>query len=211
MSVQNKSEVSIHIFSGKSSHQFTEKIWKEKWLKTGTLKNLTRLKMNFIFFFDPRYYIKKFCQIDYWGQHCFSRNSLAAVLMLKRTKKFVLQIKRSLAMKLAGNTVLSKFIIYKSRGEPFLWNRIWDLGWLWAGWQWYRKCLAQDAQVCFRAVFMSKTNKNLYFLYIVFSVRTKKLHNIKMSKGAFTYDVRCFGGTFDLPTYLPTLIRYFTT
>ena len=27
---QNKSEVSIHIFSGKSSHQFTEKIWKEK-------------------------------------------------------------------------------------------------------------------------------------------------------------------------------------
>ena len=52
---QNKSEVSIHIFSGKSSHQFTEKIWKEKWLKTGTLKNLTRLKMNFIFFFDPRY------------------------------------------------------------------------------------------------------------------------------------------------------------
>ena len=27
-----------------------------------------------------------------------------------------------------------------------------------------------------------------------------------MAKGAFTYDVRCFGGTFDLPT----LIRYFT-
>ena len=29
--------------------------------------------------------------------------------------------------------------------------------------------------------------------------------------GAFTYDFRCFGGIFDLPTYLPTLIRYFTT
>ena len=26
-------------------------------------------------------------------------------------------------------------------------------------------------------------------------------------RGAFTYDVRCFGGIFDLPT----LIRYFTT
>ena len=23
------------------------------------------------------------------------------------------------------------------------------------------------------------------------------------AKGAFTYDVRCFGGIFDLPTYLP--------
>ena len=23
----------------------------------------------------------------------------------------------------------AKVIIYKSRGEPFLWNRIWDLGW----------------------------------------------------------------------------------
>ena len=26
------------------------------------------------------------------------------------------------------------------------------------------------------------------------------------SKGAFTYDRRCFGGIFDLPTYLPTYL-----
>ena len=38
----------------------------------------------------------------------------------------------------------------------------------------------------FRAVFMSKTNKKIYF---VFSVRTKKLHNIKMSKPKF---LSCF-------------------
>ena len=30
---------------------------------------------------------------------------------------------------------------------------------------------------------------------------------MKYIKGAFTYDVRCFGGIFDLPT----LIRCFTT
>ena len=30
---------------------------------------------------------------------------------------------------------------------------------------------------------------------------------LKIDLGAFTYDVRCFGGIFDLPT----LIRYFTT
>ena len=34
--------------------------------------------------------------------------------------------------------VLSKVIIKKSRGGRFLWNRNWDLGWIWAGWH-YRK------------------------------------------------------------------------
>ena len=27
--------------------------------------------------------------------------------------------------------LVAKVIIYKSRGEPFLWNRMWDLGWSW--------------------------------------------------------------------------------
>ena len=31
---------------------------------------------------------------------------------------------------------------------------------------------------------------------------------VKMAKGAFTYDVRCFGGIFDLPTY-PNQILYY--
>ena len=29
----------------------------------------------------------------------------------------------------------SLYISYKSSGELFLWNRIWYLGWFWAGWQ----------------------------------------------------------------------------
>ena len=33
--------------------------------------------------------------------------------------------------------------------------------------------------------------------------------NIRIGKGAFTYDVRCFWGIFDLPTY-PNQILYFT-
>ena len=44
----------------------------------------------------------------------------------------------------AGNKVLFKHailpnvIIYKSRCEPFLCNRIWCLGWFWAGWQYWK-------------------------------------------------------------------------
>ena len=30
---------------------------------------------------------------------------------------------------------------HKLRGEPFLWNRNWDLGWFWAGWQYWKKNL----------------------------------------------------------------------
>ena len=32
-----------------------------------------------------------------------------------------------------------KVIIYKSRMGPFLWNRIWDLGWFWASWHYWKK------------------------------------------------------------------------
>ena len=31
-----------------------------------------------------------------------------------------------------------KVIIKKFCGETFLWNRIWDLGWFWAGWQYWK-------------------------------------------------------------------------
>ena len=40
-----------------------------------------------------------------------------------------------------------------------------------------------------------------------FLKRPQNLKDLTFTKGAFTYDVRCFGGIFDLPT----LIRYFTT
>ena len=39
-----------------------------------------------------------------------------------------------------GNNII-KVIIWKSRREPFLWNRIWDVGWFWASWQYWKKKL----------------------------------------------------------------------
>ena len=32
-----------------------------------------------------------------------------------------------------------KVIIEKSHGGRFLWNRNWDLGWIWAGWHYWKK------------------------------------------------------------------------
>ena len=34
---------------------------------------------------------------------------------------------------------VSKVVIHKLHGEQFLWNRIWYLGWFWAGWQYWKK------------------------------------------------------------------------
>ena len=33
---------------------------------------------------------------------------------------------------------LKSLRINKSRGEPFLWNRVWYLSWFWAGWQYWK-------------------------------------------------------------------------
>ena len=53
----------------------------------------------------------------------------------------------------------TKVIIYKSRGETFLWNRIWDLGWLyWACWQYWKILKLRYAKYEGSYVFMDKTN-----------------------------------------------------
>ena len=50
-----------------------------------------------------------------------------------------------------------------------------------------------------------KKTKNI----VQFSLPTSTLsQNINCSKGAITYDVRCFGGIFDLPFY-PNQILYY--
>ena len=46
-----------------------------------------------------------------------------------------------------NSCITIKVIIYRSRGEPFLWNRIWDLGWFWAGWQYWKFFLADYEQL----------------------------------------------------------------
>ena len=52
------------------------------------------------------------------------------------------------------------------RREPFLWSRIWDLGWFWAGWPYWKKHLGPIMSKfwgCFLHVFRGKKN-NLKFL-----------------------------------------------
>ena len=75
--------------------------------------------------------------------------------------------------------VASKVIIHKSRGDQFLWNRNWDLGWFWAGWQYWKKIgpIMSNFWERFFHVFMSKI---FFFKYC--SVRTKRLHKIEVKK-----------------------------
>ena len=39
------------------------------------------------------------------------------------------------------NRVVPKVIIEKSLSGKFLWNRNWDLGWIWAGWHYWKKTI----------------------------------------------------------------------
>ena len=50
--------------------------------------------------------------------------------------------------------VQTKVIIRKSCCEHFFWNRDWDLGWFWAGWQYWKKNWADYEQIL-RAVVWS--------------------------------------------------------
>ena len=56
----------------------------------------------------------------------------------------------SLAIYIAG-----KVIIEKSRGGRFLWNRNWDLGWIWAGWHYWKKNSWTDYEQLLRPVVSS--------------------------------------------------------
>ena len=88
----------------------------------------------------------------------------------------VARIRSSLRWSKAG-LVKFKVIIYKSRGEPFLWNRIWDLGRLAV-----QKCLDWAVKYATFEVnfFMGKNKFKLFFKYC--SVCTKNLHHIRVRK-----------------------------
>ena len=57
-----------------------------------------------------------------------------------------------------------KVIIEKSRGGRFFWNRNWDLGWIWADWEYWKK---KD---------LGRLFKNIVSVY------TKKFHKMKSKK-----------------------------
>ena len=75
-----------------------------------------------------------------------------------------------------------KVIIEKYRGGRFLWNRNWDLSWIWAGWHYWKKEIWANYEQLFRPVFSSfhgqKKIKNC-------SVRNKKLHKVKLKENIF--------------------------
>jgi hypothetical protein len=55
-------------------------------------------------------------------------------------------------------------------------------------------------------IFWETNNK--YFCYHFFIVFLCCYIVVVITKGAFTYDVRCFGGIFDLPTYPNQMLYY---
>ena len=52
---------------------------------------------------------------------------------------FIIQFSGKMSGCAFSNTGRSKVIIHKSHGEQFLWNRNLDLGWIWAGWQYWKR------------------------------------------------------------------------
>ena len=51
----------------------------------------------------------------------------------KNTFRVCIQVSKNTLLKSNERITLSKVIIEKLRGGRFLWNRNWDLGWIWAG------------------------------------------------------------------------------
>ena len=74
-------------------------------------------------------------------------------------------------------------VIEKSLGGRFFWNRNWDLGWIWAGWHYWKKTLA-DYEQLLRPVFFifSWTKKNQKHC----GVPTKNMHKMKLKKHFFS-------------------------
>ena len=66
------------------------------------------------------------------------------------------------------NAATGKVIIHKSCGEQFLWNWSWDLGWFWAGWQYWKKNWADYEQLlrlffsCFQGQKLFKDLKKIF-------------------------------------------------
>ena len=76
-----------------------------------------------------------------------------------------------------------KVITHKLCGEQFLWNRNWDLGWVWASWQYWKTNWA-DYEQLLRSVFscfQGQKKIRFFFLNIAASA-LKKLHKMKLKK-----------------------------
>ena len=77
---------------------------------------------------------------------------------------------------------VTKVFIEMSLGGIFLWNRNWDLGWIWANWQYWKKVcgpIMSNFWGCFFSYFQGQKND---LKKIHCRVCTKKLHKMKFKK-----------------------------
>ena len=77
---------------------------------------------------------------------------------------------------------VSKVIIEKSRGGRFLWNKYWDLGWIWAGWHCWKKGFGLIMSNFWGWFKLSSGAKKNIFFQKHCNIRNKKLHKIKLKK-----------------------------
>ena len=87
-----------------------------------------------------------------------------------------------------------KVIIEKSRGGIFSWNRDWDLGWIWADWQYWKKGSRLDYEQLLKVFFscFQEQRKMLNFHKKRCSVRIKKLHKMKLTRFFFLKKLNLF-------------------
>ena len=88
-----------------------------------------------------------------------------------------------------------KVIIKKSRGGRFLWKRNWYLGWIWAGWNYWKKNFWADDEQLLKSVFSSFHGQKKVKKKKHCSGHTKKLHKMKL-KNSVSFSLQNKKDTF---------------
>ena len=70
------------------------------------------------------------------------------------------------AVQISTNSFQIKVITGKSCGGRLLWNRNWDLGWIWPGWQYWKKRVWADYEQLLRVVFHVFRGKKKFKIFL---------------------------------------------
>ena len=73
---------------------------------------------------------------------------------------FLFQLNTCIISLLVNFQWCTKDIVNKSHGETFLSNRIWDLGWFWAGWLYWNQPKSSLIMLILRADFLCSHGQN---------------------------------------------------
>ena len=88
-----------------------------------------------------------------YSKHLWNKIFQSLSTQIRRPQSKSIKLIKSCRNSIKLNTSNIKFIIEKSRGGRFFWNRNWDLGWIWAGWHYWKIIILGRLWATFEAVF----------------------------------------------------------